>query len=180
MLKICRLCRNLEFFLWVFFWRSNKKGWAWDIWTFQITVYPSTFQVKRLFDETFKTANSPALGRLVKALTADNVIELWQLAETHEVRSFHIYFFIKAITTAIAFEHFWDHFCIWTRLKSALRARPRCARMEPYIQCDPWGPHGPDQHLGSALEGSPEKARPSHPIIRKGYMYALCTQQVPN
>ena len=45
-----------------------------------------------------------------------------------------------------------------TSRASALCARTRFARMEPSIQCDPWGPHRPDQHLGSALEGSPEKA----------------------
>ena len=55
-----------------------------------------------------------------------------------------------------------------TRQKSALRACLRCARMELSIQSHPWGPHGPDQHLGSALKGSPEKTRRSHPIIKKG------------
>ena len=52
-----------------------------------------------------------------------------------------------------------------TRQKSALRARARCARMEPPIQCHPQGPHGPIPHLGFALEGSPAKALSSHPII---------------
>jgi len=53
--------------------------------TLELLRIADQYQVKRLFDETFKTANSPALSRLVKSLTADNVIELWQLAETHEV-----------------------------------------------------------------------------------------------
>jgi len=53
--------------------------------TLELLRIADQYQVKRVFSETFKTANSPALGRLVKALTADNVIELWQLAETHEV-----------------------------------------------------------------------------------------------
>jgi len=53
--------------------------------TLELLRIADQYQVKRLFDETFKTANSPALSRLVKALTADNVIELWQLAETHQV-----------------------------------------------------------------------------------------------
>ena len=53
----------------------------------------------------------------------------------------------------------------FTRKKSALHARARYARMEPPIQCHPRGPRGPIPHLGSALEGSPEKALTSHPII---------------
>ena len=50
-------------------------------------------------------------------------------------------------------------------LKSALRARARCAWIEPPTQCHPEGPRGAIPYLGSALKGSLEKALTSHPII---------------
>ena len=42
---------------------------------------------------------------------------------------------------------------IFTRQKSALRARPRCARMESGIPGNSYGPNQSVPHLGPGLEG---------------------------
>ena len=56
-----------------------------------------------------------------------------------------------------------------TRLKSALRARPRCARMGPRISGFLYWPPGPVPPLGPGFKGPQGQAHPCNPIINKRY-----------
>ena len=58
-----------------------------------------------------------------------------------------------------------SHLLSATRLKSALCARPRCARMEPPISEVLYWPHGPVPPLGPDHNGPPVDPSRSHPII---------------
>ena len=60
-----------------------------------------------------------------------------------------------------------------TRLKSALRAHPRCARMDSSIPGVLYWPQLPVQHLGPNPR-CPQVLKPrSHPIINLGYVWKI-------
>ena len=72
----------------------SKKSLTWDIYdyhpnryTLELLRIADQYQVKRFFAESFKSEvrhkPSPALKTLIKSFSDENVVEFWQLAETH-------------------------------------------------------------------------------------------------
>ena len=73
---------------------SLQPYWTWNVYdyhpnryTLELLRIADQYQVKRFFAESFKSEvrhkPSPALKTLIKSFSDENVVEFWQLAETH-------------------------------------------------------------------------------------------------